>query len=252
MDDQLELLVDLHIDGDRQGPGSNEATRSAIELAGLVGRTDLAVADIGCGTGASALVLASDLDAHVTAVDFLPQFLSRLNSDAEQSGLGDRITIRTESMDELSFEDASLDVVWSEGAIYNIGFEKGIRSWRKFLKPGGVLAVSEIIWLTHQRPAELEEHWMAEYAEISTASNKLATLEAAGYSPVGYFTLPECCWLDHYYRPMQDRFPAFLKRHDGSPAANQIVEAEQHEIDLYERYSDRFGYGFFIAVRTAE
>ena len=196
---QLELLVDLHIDGERQGPGSDEVTRRAIALAGLDGASNLRIADIGCGTGASALVLADDLDAHVVAVDFLPPFLARLNNTANQRGLADRITTSAGSMEELEFEDQSLDVIWSEGAIYNIGFENGVRSWRQYLLPGGVLAVSELTWLTHRRPAELDGHWMKVYPEVSTASAKLAALEEAGYSPVGYFPLPESCWLDHYY-----------------------------------------------------
>lgn len=250
MDEGLELLVDLHLDGARQGPGSDEATRLAIHLAGLEHATDLAIADIGCGTGASTLVLASDLDARVTAVDLVEPFLDRLEDAARRSGLGERITTLVGSMDELSFGDATFDVLWSEGAIYNVGFEAGIRAWRRSLVPDGILAVSELTWLTQDRPTELEAHWVSEYPEVATASAKLAALEDAGYSPLGYFQLPVACWLDHYYRPLQERLPAFLDRHSGSAAARAVVEAEQHEIDLYERYSDHVGYGFYIARRV--
>lgn len=82
------------------------------------------------------------------------------------------------------------------------------------------------------------------------ASAKLAVLEAAGYTPIGYFPLPESSWLDRYYRPMQARFAAFLERHDNSDAANEVVDAERHEIDLYERYSLYVSYGFYIARRN--
>jgi SAM-dependent methyltransferase len=250
MDELMRLLVDLHIEGERQGPGSDEATRLAIRLAGLEAATGLRIADIGCGTGASTLVLASHLDAHITAVDFLPPFLDRLEVTARESGVADRIDTLAVSMDELDFADGSLDVIWSEGAIYNIGFEQGVRSWRRFLRPGGVIAVSEITWLTGERPAELDEHWSAEYPEVATASTKLAVLETAGYTPIGYFPLPESCWLDHYYRPMQARFDPFLERHDNSDAANEIVAAERHEIDLYERHSHAVSYGFYVALRN--
>ncbi|MGB5252719.1 MAG: class I SAM-dependent methyltransferase, partial [Sedimenticolaceae bacterium] len=64
--DDLSLLVDLHRDGKRQGPGGDDETRLAITLSGLSGRTGLKIADIGCGTGASTLVLAQALDASVT------------------------------------------------------------------------------------------------------------------------------------------------------------------------------------------
>ncbi len=251
VDDRFELLVDLHRDGERQGPGSDQATRRAIGLAGLEEVADLTIADIGCGTGASTLVLAQDLDAQITAVDFLSPFLHRLEDRAGRRGLADRITTRVASMDELDLDEESLDVIWSEGAIYNIGFEHGVRTWRRFLRPGGVLAVSEITWLTDRRPAELEDHWTSEYPEVATASTKLAVLEASGFSPLGYFPLPESCWIDHYYQPLQSRFGAFLDRHGHSAAANDIVEAERDEIHLYERFSAFVSYGFYIATRTA-
>jgi ubiquinone/menaquinone biosynthesis C-methylase UbiE len=248
----LDLMADLHLGGARQGPGSDDMTRRAIDLSGLREVAHPALADIGCGTGASTLVLADELDAHIVAVDLLPGFLRRLDESAERLGLADRITTVATPMDTLPFEDASLDAIWSEGAIYNIGFEHGIRTWRRFLRPGGVLAVSEITWLTDDRPAELDRHWNADYPEIDTASAKFAVLERNGYSPIGYFTLPERCWHDHYYRPLHERMAAFLDRHDHSEAARTIVAAEQHEIDLYERFSAFVSYGFYVARRLPD
>ena len=132
-------------------------------------------------------------------------------------------------MDMLPFEAGSLDAIWSEGAIYNMGFENGVRQWRRFLKRGGILAISELTWLTASRPAELEAYWCAQYAEVGTASSKLAVLERNGYAPIGYFVVPEHCWLDAYYRPMQQRFPAFLARHGSSDGAKAVVAAEELE-----------------------
>jgi len=245
--DELDLLIDLHRSGRRQGPGSDDATRLAVRLAGLEASRGLKIADIGCGTGASTLLLARELEADVTAVDFLQPFLDDLTASAEKDGLNARIATLAVSMDALPFEEQSLDAIWSEGAIYNIGFEAGIAAWRRFLKPGAVLAVSELSWFTGERPAELERHWTEQYPEVATASAKLAALEANGYAPIGYFPLPEDCWLDNYYRPMQARFAAFLDRNGGSTAAQAIVEGEKREIALYERYSAYYGYGFYIA-----
>lgn len=248
----FDLMSDLHLGGARQGPGSDDTTRRAIDLSGLREVAHPAIADIGCGTGASTLVLADELDADIVAVDLLPAFLRRLEQSAERLGFADRITTVATSMDALPFDDASLDAIWSEGAIYNIGFEHGIAAWRRFLKPGGVLAVSEITWLTEDRPAELDRHWNAEYPDIGTASAKIAALERTGYSPIGYVVLPEHCWLDHYYRPLQQRMADFLDRHDHAEAAQRIVEAEQHEIDLYERFSAFVSYGFYVARRLPD
>ena len=244
---ELELIIDLHLGSDRQGPGGDEETRLAIKLAGLEGRAGLAIADIGSGTGAAARMLARDLDAQVTAVDLFPEFLAELDAVAEAEGLSDRLTTVEASMEALPFEDDQFDVIWAEGAIYNMGFKAGVEAWRRFLRPGGVLAVSELTWLTAERPDELQAHWDAAYPGVAPASAKMAVLERAGYAPVGYFALPERCWLENYYRPMQARFEAFLERHANSDAARAVVDAERAEIDLYERFSDFVSYGFYIA-----
>lgn len=248
----LELLVDLHRNAERQGPGGAAETRRAIELSGLRQGAALRVADIGCGTGASTLVLAQELDATITAVDFLPAFLDELEGAAAAAGLSDRISTLEASMDALPFAPQSLDAIWSEGAVYNIGFTSGISQWRRFLKPGGVLAVSELTWLTRDRPEELEAHWLGQYPEVDTAAAKMGVLEDAGFSPLGYFPLPGQCWLENYYRPMQARFAGFLERHGNSPAARAIVEAEQQEIALFERHAAHYSYGFYVAKRTED
>lgn len=63
-------------------------------------------------------------------------------------------------MDNLPFQDEELDLIWSEGAIYNIGFERGMYEWNRFLKKNGFIAVTEASWFTPERPAEIEDFWM--------------------------------------------------------------------------------------------
>lgn len=250
--DDLALLIDLHRNASRQGPGGDVETAQAIKLSGLTQRKKLRIADIGCGTGASTLVLAKELDAVITAVDFLPDFLTKLEQRAVNEGAAAKIKTLAASMEDLPFDRNMFDAIWSEGAIYNIGFENGIQAWRHFLRPGGILAVSELTWLTEERPPELDDHWKRVYPEVATASAKLALLEAHGYSPIGYFPLPETSWLDNYYRPMQRRFDAFLEGHDESEAAQAVVEAERVEISLYERFSAYVSYGFYLARKLVD
>ncbi len=250
--DDLALLIDLHRNASRQGPGGDVETAQAIKLSGLTQGKKLRIADIGCGTGASTLVLAKELDAVITAVDLLPDFLTELEQRAVNEGAAAKIKTLAASMEDLPFDGNMFDAIWSEGAIYNIGFENGIQAWRPFLRPGGILAVSELTWLTEERPLELDDHWKRVYPEVATASAKLALLEAHGYSPIGYFPLPETSWMDNYYRPMQRRFDAFLERHDESEAAQAVVEAERVEISLYERFSAYVSYGFYLARKFVD
>ncbi len=248
--DGLQLLIDLHKDGLRQGPGGESETRTAVALSNLQQARNLRIADVGCGTGAAALVLAEALDGQITAVDIHTEFLEQLHERAKLAGLADRITTLAAPMEALPFEQSSYDAIWAEGAIYNMGFAAGIEAWREYLKPNGVIAVSEITWLTETRPAELEAYWKREYPEVDTASTKFAILEQLGFSPIGYMALPEHCWLENYYHPLQRRFADFLDRHGQTPEARALIAAEEREIALYDAYSAFFGYGYYIARKV--
>ena len=247
--EDYRLLIDLHKDGNRQGPGSDAATERALELAMVDGSTPLKIADIGCGTGASTLALARLLDAEITAVDLFPEFVEALEARAREEGLADKITTLLCSMEQLPFEEESYDVLWSEGAIYNMGFERGVREWNRYLKTGGRLVVSEITWTTQSRPSEIEEYWDEGYPEIAPASAKIAALERNGYSPLGYFVLSEDCWLENYYRPLLERHQDFLRRNGDSEEARAIVEGERREIELYEKFKAYYGYGVYVATK---
>jgi SAM-dependent methyltransferase len=244
---ELELLVDLHLEGRRQGPGSNATTLKALELTDYSHNPNLQIADIGCGTGSSALLLAEQTGGRVTAIDLFPEFLDRLTIDAAQNRLAEQITARVMSMDDLKFGQETLDLIWSEGAIYNIGFQKGARYWGQFLKPGGVLAVSEITWLKDNRPAELEEYWHSYYPEIDNLENKTCSLEKLGYSIISTFILPESCWEDEYYKPLESRYDDFLERHWDIELAHELVATDREEIKMYRKYKDYYGYAFYIA-----
>ncbi len=245
--EDYQLLIDLHKDANRQGPGGDAESEKALSLAVIDRATPLKIADIGCGTGASTLLLARLLEAQITAVDFLQDFLEVLEGRAENMGLSEKVTTLCCSMDNLPFGDEEYDVIWPEGAIYNIGFEKGAIDWNRYLKVGGLLVVSEITWITSSRPPELQKYWDEEYPEIDVASSKIQLLEKNGYSPIGYFVLPEHCWLENYYRPMQNSFKDLLKRHGNTEGARDIVEAENREIGLYEKYKAHFSYGVYVA-----
>jgi SAM-dependent methyltransferase len=244
------LLVDLHCDGERQGPGGKEQTALAFKLSGIDPESNVEVADIGCGTGASTLVLAAQLpNARITAVDLFPEFLKVLEDRAREAACSDRVLPMEGSMEALPFADQSLDLIWSEGAIYNMGFARGVESWRRCLRPGGVLAVSEITWLHPNPPDDIKQFWEAEYPEIATASKKIAILEAIGYDLLGYFVLPPECWIDNYYRPTEARMSDFLRRHAGNPEADELVQMARQEACMYEQCRAIYSYGFYVARR---
>jgi len=247
--ENLQLLVDLHINEKRQGPGGFTETKRALEMTMLDTDKPLNIADIGCGTGASTIDLAKMLNANITAVDFFGSFLTVMMKNAAQQGVSDRINPLECSMDDLPFEDDQFDLIWSEGAIYNIGFKNGLSMWKRFLKPDGIIAVSEIMWLTDKRPKEIQDYWDSAYSEMGTASEKMKIIEELGYTPIGYFPLPEHCWLNNYYIPTEKRFESFLEQYPNNKEARELVESEKEEISIYREFKSYFSYGFFIAKR---
>lgn len=244
---ELELIIDLHLNSNRQGPGSEKDTLRALEMVNLPRDNEWNIADLGCGTGGQTITLARALKGRITAVDLFPEFLNELEKRVLQSGFADRITTLEASMSDLSFEKGAYDLIWSEGAIYNIGFETGIQQWRDYLKDGGYLAVTEITWITPSRPREIEDFWKSEYPEIDLASNKIVQLEQHGYALAGYFYLDHESWLVHYYQSLEARFEPFLKRHHHSEPARKVVDDYRTEIALYRKYKDYYSYGFYVA-----
>ena len=144
----------------RQGPGSPEITQKAVSFINEL--SDKArIADIGCGTGGQTMALANYTKGHITGIDLFPDFIEIFNRNAIEAHCEDRVKGIVGSMDALPFLEEELDLIWSEGAIYNIGFERGMNEWNKFLKKNGLIAVTEASWFTPERPSEIDDFWMA-------------------------------------------------------------------------------------------
>jgi ubiquinone/menaquinone biosynthesis C-methylase UbiE len=252
-EEYVALLVDLHVRQRRQGPGGAAETNKAMAMAmaNIKQSERLRVADIGCGTGASTLQLAESLNADIVAVDFLADFLEVLRRNAEAKNLIARIEPLVCSMEQLPFAESEFDIIWSEGAIYNMGFKNGVKAWKRYLKPGGMLVASEITWTTATRPNEIQEYWESNYKEIAIASEKIKIIEESGYSPVGYFVLPENCWLANYYQPLHEQLPDFLARHEGDDMAIDIADSEKREMAFYEKYKSYYSYGVYVAQKLS-
>lgn len=246
--DLLELIIEFHKDNERQGPGSDETTLKALSYIPLLNEKTK-ILDIGCGTGSQTITLAKNTATQITAVDMLPQFLETLIRKAKENNLLDRITAKEMLMGNLTFDKNSFDVIWSEGAIYNIGFEKGLSLWRNYLKDNGYIAVSEISWLTDTRPEEIEKYWVNAYPEIDTIENKLSVIEKCGYTSVAHFALDDRCWTDNYYQPILERSEAFLKKYNYADEVKEFVEAGKIEADMYNRFKDYYSYVFYIAKK---
>ena len=85
--------------------------------------------------------------------------------------------------------------------------------------------------------------------EIDTIPQKVKQIQNAGYMPVATFILPENCWIEHYYTPHGPVQVEFLKKYAGNQAAQKFVEYQRHEVKLYNKYKQFYGYVFYIGKR---
>jgi SAM-dependent methyltransferase len=247
-DFDFDLICEYFKTLERQGPGSPEITVRALNFIDNLSE-ESRIADLGCGTGGQTMVLGQHVKGSITGMDLFPVFIDLFNENAQKEGLQDRVKGIVGSMDSLPFQKEELDLIWSEGAIYNIGFERGLKEWRDYLKTGGYITVSEASWFTLERPAEIETFWKDAYPGIDTVSNKVVQVEKAGYVPIATFILPEECWTEHFYAPQVAADENFLKKHAGNKVAEDFIANQRHEAQLYHKYKDYYGYVFYIGKK---
>lgn len=247
-DFDFNLICEYFSSIERQGPGSPEATLKALSFIDNLNEKSKII-DLGCGTGGQTITLAQHAPGSFTGIDLFPGFVDQLNENAKKHGLSERVKGLVGSMDNLNFQEEDLDLIWSEGAIYNIGFERGLNEWRRFLKVGGYIAVTEVSWFTEKRPEEIQNFWMDAYPEIDTIPIKVTQLQKAGYIPVASFILPENCWTEHFYAPQVEAQRIFLEKYKGNRTAEEFVASERREAELYTKYKEYYGYVFYIGKK---
>ncbi len=241
-----EIFFAVHSGLPREGPGEEASTLRALAATGISGAAR--VLDIGCGPGLQTLQLARALpEAELTAVDAHEPFLEDLKARALAAGLDDRVHAEPGDMRSLNFTAGTFDLLWCEGAIYNMGVGPALEAWRPLLAEGGALAFTDAVWLQPEPPATLARWWQAGYTGMGSRAECLATVEAAGFRVLEQFVLPERAWWDDYYTPLESRLADLRDRYADDEEALLALEPHQQEVDYYRRWSAFYGYLFVVA-----
>ncbi|AGB01204.1 methyltransferase family protein [Methanoregula formicica SMSP] len=233
----------------RQGPGSSEATRKVWSLLPSVPR-DAKILDVGCGSGTQTRDLAALTTGTITAVDIHQPFLDKVDAWVRKAGMAHRVKTICASMDALPFDKGSFDLIWSEGAIFIVGFEKGLNLWKPLLKKGGYMVVSDADWFEPNPPEELRKWWESEgYIPVPEEEMK-ERVKRTGLRLVATYRLPEAGWWDNYHVPMLALTAELRKIHGKDPGNAALLDAFEHEADMYRKYKRWYGYTFFVMQKV--
>jgi SAM-dependent methyltransferase len=139
---------------DELHPGGRETTRRALELIGL-GPGDRLL-DVASGAGASALLAARERGCRVVGVDYGERAVLGAAAAAEAEGLADRVSFVRGDAEALPVADDSFDAVLCECSLCTFPDKaRAVAEMRHVLRPGGRVAVSDVVVDPERLPPEL-------------------------------------------------------------------------------------------------
>jgi len=232
----------------RQGPGNRACAVRALELCRDL-PTPPAVLDLGCGVGCQTLHLAELTSGSIVAVDSHAPSIERLKLTAADRGLSKRVSPIVADMARLSLPPESFDLVWSEGALYNIGLEKALGICFGLLRPGGHLVFTDAVWRKEDPPPEVKAAFDQDYPTMGWAKDVLATSEKCGFALIDHFTLPDEAWWDDFYTPMEALIEDLRARYAADDDALAALDELATEPEMHRRFSEYYAYELFVLRR---
>ncbi len=183
------------------------------------------ILDIGCGSGVPTMELAKLCNGEIIGIDIDQDLLDRLSRKIEQEGLTNRVKAIKCSLLDIKFPDNSFDIIWAEGSITTLGVERSLSGWNRLLKPKGFLVIHD---------------------EIKHFFKKRNKVASCGYKFIEHFSLPEEAWWEEYYNPLEIRIKELYKKYSNDPAALEVLNMHQTEIDIVKASPKNFQSVFCI------
>jgi len=236
----------LFADMDKLGPGADSL--SLYVLRSLPEHRFEVVVDAGCGAGRQTFVLARELKTPIHAVDSYQPFLDRLRLRAKENGFAQLVHTHCMDMKDIPNVFPKIDLLWAEGAAYNIGFANALATWAKAIKRNGFAVVSELCWLRNKIPDVVREFFQSAYPEMQAVEQNIATAENAGFELFNTYTLPKETWVKDYYDILEPRAKSLVNHSD--VAVRDFAVEMLKEIETFKIGEDSYGYVFYLLQRS--
>jgi SAM-dependent methyltransferase len=238
----------LFADMDKLGPGSDADT--LYVLRSLPRHRFDVVVDAGCGAGRQTLALARELNSPIEAIDTSEPFLNRLKQRAKQNGTAHLVRAHCMDMKDIPNVFPAVDLLWAEGAAYNIGFANALKIWATSVKPGGFAVVSELCWLLSEEiPNAVWDFFQMTYPDMQSVPQNLAIAEKTGYKIFNTYTLPEEAWVEDYYDILEPRAKSLVDHPDSN--VREFALETIKEIETFKISEASYGYVFYVLQRAS-
>lgn len=242
---ESDIFYQIYNELPRVGPGDDASTQKALDIVKSKINPSR-ILDLSAGTGQQTFILANNTSAIINALDNDDAIIERLENEEEGKNISSRIFCFDADMHELPFEDKEFDLIWCEGAIFTIGFVKGLKYWKTVLKDRGFMVISELNWIKNNPPQEIFDFWKNGYPGMIHIDSNISQIEKQGFEIIDHFELPNYAWWDEYYTPLEQRLKIFKERYSDKKPEMDTINYIQTEIDMYKKYGDYYGYVFYI------
>jgi len=241
-----EHPIDLFFGGmEKFGPGSDIDTLNVLDL--LPRRSRRLIVDAGCGWGRQTLALAGRLQVRVHGIDSYAPFLATLAQRAKERGIGHLVRVHCMDMGDIPMVFRGIDLLWSEGAAWHIGFSHALQTWHAALARHGFAVVSERSWLGGDIPAVVRRYFGRTYPEMQTVGDNRSAARDAGYSVLATYTLPAVAWMEGYYDVLEPRARELLGHPDRT--VREYAAAMLEKIQIFGSSGGCWGYVFYVLRR---
>jgi len=230
---------------EKLGPGSNADTLRVLNR--LPERNFSLVVDAGCGTGRQTLAIAKQLGSVVHAIDVHEPFLAELAQRARNAGVDHLVRTHRMDMKDIPAVFRGIDLLWSEGSAYNIGFANALNTWAPAIRAGGFVVASELAWLRDDVPPAVRKYFALGYPDMQSVPDIVTCSESAGYKVLGTHTLPADAWVEGYYDVLEVRAQALAR--DPSPQVRDLAAETIKEIEVFRASEGSYGYVFIALQR---
>jgi SAM-dependent methyltransferase len=236
--------------GDELHPGGDALSRRLAHLAGLGPGSH--VLDVASGRGRTARLLAAEFGAEVTGVELSARSVAAAQAETEAAGLSGRVRFLQGDAAALPAPSGAFDAVVCECALCLFADKRrALAEMRRVLRPGGVVAISDVTADVDDLPAALRG-----------AAGRVACLADAlpseGYEALlrdARLELVATEWHDGALAALAERVESRLRvarmldagAGYGEPIAEAIALVREARRAIVR---GRLGYGLFVARRA--